>query len=146
MLDLENFDEIIEQYLRPATMFPVFLFKRVTPHNIDGNVYYKVRCYMKNYAKKTTDRHWFAMRTSLKRGLKGVRKVATCKGSWKCINRTCSFLKTKKKENHWHFEYQGGSKACYSCGIFAAQEPCGARKLVQMALGAEYTQVFHIGM
>ena len=152
VLDLENVDEIIEQYLRPATMFPIFLFKRVTPkkveflpHNIDGNVYYKVCCTIKNYAKKTTNRRWFAMRTSSKRGLKGVRKVGTCKGSWKCINGTCSFLKTEHKENHWHFEYRGGSKACYSCGHYAAQEPCGARKLVQMAVGAEYAQVFHIG-
>ena len=46
-LDHDNVDEIIEQYLRPSTIFPSFLFRKTKPkkvdflpHNINGNVYY----------------------------------------------------------------------------------------------------------
>ena len=61
-LNCENIDEIIEHYLRPSTIFPSFLFKKTKPkkvdflpNNINGNVYYKVKCTIKNYTKKTAD-------------------------------------------------------------------------------------------
>ena len=45
-VDSENVDEVIEQYLRPSTIFPSFLFRKTKlkkvdflPHNINGNVY-----------------------------------------------------------------------------------------------------------
>ena len=92
-LESENVDEVIELYLRPSTIFPSFLFRKTKPkkvdflpHNINGNVYYKVRCTLRNYSKKTSDHRWFYMRTSLRKDLKGIRKVGTCKGSWKCTN------------------------------------------------------------
>ena len=79
--DAETGKQIIANYLRPSTVFPTFLFKDVKPkkchflpQNIDGNKYYKVRCTVKNYAKKTNDRHWFYMRTSSRTGLHGIRK------------------------------------------------------------------------
>ena len=150
--DAETGKQIIENYLRPSTVFPTFLFKDVKPkkchflpQNIDGNKYYKVRCTVKNYAKKTNDRHWFYMRTSSRTGLHGIRKVGSCKGSWQCVNTSCSFLKTEKKPNWWHFEYRGGTRSCYSCGTFAQQIPCGARKLIQISYIGEYAEVFHIG-
>ena len=153
-LEHENVDEVIEQYLRPSTIFPSFLFKKTKPkkvdflpHNITGNVYYKVKCTVKNYAKKTSDCRWFSMRTSSRKGMgrKGIRKIGTCKGSWKCTNNTCSFLKKENKPNTWHFEYRAGSKACYSCGLYADQVPCGACKMVEILYGAEYATVQHIG-
>ena len=153
-LEHDNVDEVIEQYLRPSTIFPSFLFRKTKPkkvdflpHNINGNVYYKVKCTTKNYGKKTSDRRWFNMRTSSRKALgrNGIRKVGTCKGSWRCTNTTCSFLQKEKKPNHWHFEYRGGSKVCYSCGLYADQVPCGARKLIEIAYGAEYATVQHIG-
>ena len=78
-------------------------------------------------------------------GRNGIRKVGTCKGSWRCRNVTCSFLQKEKKPNHWHFEYRGGSKVCYSCSPYADQVPCGARKLIEITYGAEYATVQHIG-
>ena len=61
--DLEKEQEIIEQYLRPSTIFSTFLFSRnvpkkvdFLPHNIDGNEYYKVKCTLRNYCKKVADR------------------------------------------------------------------------------------------
>ena len=151
-LEPEHAEALIEQYLRPSTLFPTFLFRNVKakrcnflPQNIDGNKYYKVKCSIKNYLKKTSDRRWFYLRTSSKTGLHGIRKVGTCKGSWQCVNTSCSFLKTEKKPNTWHFNYRGGSRACYSCGTYAQQVPCTARKLVQIAYKSEYAEVFHIG-
>ena len=151
-LDPEQAEELIQQYLRPSTIFPTFLFRNVKvkrciflPQNIDGNTYYKVKCTIKNYSKKTSDRRWFYMKTSSKTGLNGIRKVGTCKGSWQCVNTSCFFLKTEKKPNTWHFDYRGGSRACYSCGTYAQQVPCTARKLVQIAYRSEFAKVFHIG-
>ena len=151
-LDPEHAEELVSQYLRPSTIFPTFLFRNVKPkrcnflpQNLDGNKYYNVKCTIKNYSKKTSDRRWFYLRTSSKAGLNGIRKVGTCKGSWQCTNTSCSFLKTENKPNTWHFDYRGGSRACYSCGTYAQQIPCGARKLVQMAYGCEYAEVYHIG-
>ena len=138
-------------YLRPSTIFPTFLFNAVMPmkyhflpQNIDGNKCYRVKCTVKNYSKKTSDRHWFNMRTSSLTGLNGIRKVGSCKGSWQCVNTSCSFLRTENKPNWWHFEYRGGRRACYSCGAYAKQLPCDARKLVQITYSGEYVEVFHI--
>ena len=151
-LDPEHAEELVSQYLRPSTIFPTFLFRNVKPkmcnflpQNLDGNKYYKVKCTIKNYSKKTSDRRWFYLRTSSKAGLNGICKVGTCKGSWQCTNTSCSFLKTKNKPNTWHFDYRGGSRACYSCGTYAQQIPCGARKLVQMAYGCKHAEVYHTG-
>ena len=151
-LDPEHAEELVSQYLQPSTIFPTFLFRNAKlkrcnflTQNLDGNKYYKVKCTIKNYSKKTSDRRWFYLRTSSKAGLNGICKVGTCKGSWQCTNTSCSFLKTENKPNTWHFDYRGGSRACYSCGKYAQQIPCGARKLVQMAYGCEYAEVYHIG-
>ena len=51
----------------------------------------------------------------------------------------------EKKPNTWHFEYRGGSKACYSCGLYADQVPCGACKMIEIAAGADHATVQHIG-
>ena len=150
--ELDVDPQLIKMYLRPSTIFPTFLFNDVIPmkchflpQNIDGNKCYRVKCTVKNYSKKTSDRHWFNMRTSSLTGLNGIRKVGSCKGSWQCVNTSCSFLKTENKPNWWHFEYRGGSRACYSCGAYAKQLPCDARKLVQITYSGEYAEVFHIG-
>ena len=85
------------------------------------------------------------MRTSSKKGLVGYRRVGTCNGSWECVNESCSYLSTEGKRNNWHFEFRNSTRCCYSCGTFASQVPCGARKLVQFSLGSEIAQVYHIG-
>ena len=85
------------------------------------------------------------MRTSSKAGFNGIRKVGTCLGSWECVNDNCSFLSTEGNRNWWHFEYKNGTRCCYSCGSFASQIPCGARKLVQFSFGSKIAQVYHIG-
>jgi len=115
------------------------------PPNIDGLKVYRVACTSKDLVKKTSDRRWFYMRTTSKSGFRGTRKVGTCLGSWSCINPECSFLKTEKVRNTTHFEYKSGNRVCYSCGKFASQAPCGARKLIQYSFGSDHTEVYHFG-
>ena len=93
---------------------------------------------------KTSDKWWY-MRTSSKKGLIGYRRVGTCTGSWECVNENCSYLSTEGQRNNWHFELRNSTRCCYSCGTFASQVSCGARKLVQFSLGSEIAQVYHIG-
>ena len=36
--------------------------------------------------KRVQERRWFYMRTSTKAGVRGIRKVGTCLGSWECVS------------------------------------------------------------
>ena len=146
-------DSLVELYLRPGTVFPTHLFDDVEPKvvnflppNINGNKYYHVKCDSRNFTKRTSDRRWWYMRTSSKKGLVGYRRVGTCNGSWECVNESCSYLSTEGKRNNWHFEFRNSTRCCYSCGTLVSQVPCGARKLVQFSLGSEIAQVYHIGI
>ena len=152
VIEGERGDALIQTYLRPGTVFPVNIFRNVEPKcvnflppNINGNKYYLVKCTEKDLTKKTQDRRWFYMRTSSKKGLKGIRKVGTCMGSWECRNPSCSFLSTQGKKNWWHFEFRNGTRVCYSCGVYATQIPCGARKLIEYSFGSERAHVYIIG-
>ena len=144
--------EVQDKFLRSGTVFPVHLYQKTEPQDvnflpgsINGNKVYKVMCTTRNYSKKTSDRRWFYMRTTSKSGFRGIRKVGTCLGSWECVNKECSYLSTEKKPNWWHWEYKGGSKVCYSCGRYAVQVPCGARKLIEMSFGSDHANVYHLG-
>ena len=148
----ERGDSLIRNYLRPGTVFPKWLFNEVVPKsvsflppNINGNKYWLVSCTEKDYTKKCQDRRWFYMRTSSSKFLKGVRKVGTCMGSWECPNPNCSFLSTEGKKNWWHFEYRNGTRVCYSCGVYAQQNLCGARKLIEYVYGSVNAHVYTIG-
>ena len=145
-------DSLVQSYPRPGTVFPTFLFKNVQPKlvtflppNINGKKYWLVTCTEKDLMKKCQKRRWFYMRTSSKKGLRGVRKVGTCIGSWERSNPTCSFLSTEGKKNWWHFEYRNGTRVCYSCGVYANQVPCGARKMMQFCYGSDRAHAYHIG-
>ena len=145
-------ESLLEMYLRPSTKFPTYLYDNLTPKavdfcpaNIDGNKVYIVKCDDSNFVKNTSDRRWFYMRTSSKTGFRGKVKVGTCQGSWLCINEECSFLKSEHIPNNSHFEYKCGVRVCYSCGRFASQRSCGARKYVLYSHGSEHAYVYHLG-
>ena len=150
-MDPEEADSLIRQHLRPATLFPTKLFRDVRPKkcnflppNIDGNKYYKVKCTAKNYTKENKGPKMVRHAYFFKNRIVWI-KTGHCHGSWICANKKCSFSKTEKKPNNWHFSTGGGSRTCYSCGTYAAQVPCQARKLIELPCGAEYAKVYHIG-
>ena len=74
------------------------------PPNINGLKLYKVKASINTYNAKTTDRHWFRMRTSSCSGLNGKRKTGKCHGSYICNNPECSYLATEGKKNTTSFE------------------------------------------
>ena len=74
----ETGQAIIKEYLKSGVNFPSNLFNKVVPKtvnflppNINGNKYYRVKCTIGDYSKKTNDRRWFYM--VLHTGLRGIK-------------------------------------------------------------------------
>ena len=85
------------------------------------------------------------MRTSSRIGLVGRRKVGSCLGSYICSNKSCSYLSTEGKPNEKLFDYLYKKKVCRSCGVFAAQKECHARKLIEFHQLKGICDVYHYG-
>ena len=66
-------------------------------------------------------------------------------GSFVCHNPSCSYLSTEGKKNEYKFEYMFKRRVCSSCGVFAEQMACGARKLVEFSHNTGYANVYHLG-
>ena len=115
------------------------------PPEIDGMKWYKIKCTSENYALKTGDRRWFVNRTSSRVNFDGIRKVRKCLGSFVCHHPSCSYLSTEGKKNEYKFEYMFKRHVCSSCGVFAEQMACGARKLVEFSHNTGYANVYHLG-
>ena len=54
-------------------------------------------------------------------------------------------LSTEGKKNEYKFEYMFKRRVCSSCGVFAEQMACGARKLVEFSHNTGYANVYHLG-
>ena len=67
--------------------------------------------------------------TSRRSGFTGIRRLARCKGSPKCVNDACPYLKQFYKRNRVHFQVKGGENICHSCGAPAVSVACPARKV-----------------
>ena len=115
------------------------------PPEIDGMKWYKIKCTSENNAQKTGDRRGFVNRTSSHVNFDGIRKVGKCLGSFICHNPSCSYLSTEGKKNEYKFEYMFKRHVCSSCGVFAEQMACGARKLVEFSHNTGYANVYHLG-
>ena len=74
----------------------------------------------------------------------GIKKVGKCLGSFVCHNPLCSYLSTEGKKNEYKFEYMFKRCVCSSCGVFAEQMACGARKLVEFSHNTGYANVYHL--
>ena len=147
-------DWLVRNSLRPGTVFDTEMFadcipKKVEflPPTINGNKVYEVlNCNRYNYSKKTTDRRWFLMTTSVKNSFHGIRKVGFCQGSPVCVNPTCSFSSIQGQNNKWHFIYRDAIKCCYSCKQPTMQQQCLARKLIEIPHDSSSPAlVYHLG-
>ena len=79
------------------------------PFNIDGDVVYRLMYDPSKEIKSSLDgRPWKTWVTSSRIGLAGVRRRATCKGSYKCYNLDCSYRKEYKTVNRTQFEKEEG--------------------------------------
>ena len=138
--------------VKKGVCFPTYLYSEMEPTEvdrlpgeIDGTCWYRIKCSEKEYTEKTSDLRWFLMRTSSRIGLVGRRKVGSCLGSYICSNKSCSYLSTEGKPNEKLFDYLYKKKVCRSCGVFAAQKECHARKLIEFHQLKGICDVYHYG-
>ena len=138
--------------VKKGVSFPTYLYSEMEPTlvdqlpgEIDGTCWYRIKCSEKEYTEKSSDLRWFLMRTSSRVGLVGRRKVGSCQGSFICSNKNCSFLSTEGKPNEKLFDYLYKKKTCRSCGVFATQKECNARKLIEFHQLKGVCDVYHYG-
>ena len=138
--------------VKRGVCFPTYLYSEMEPievdripGEIDGTCWYRIKCSEKEYTEKTSDLRWFMMRTSSRTGLVGRRKVGSCQGSYICSNKNCSYLSTEGKPNEKLFDYLYKKKVCRSCGVFAEQKECNARKLIEFHQLKGICEVYHYG-
>ena len=144
-------DEAVPK-INKGNYFPMQLFSELEPvevdqipPEIDGMKWYKIKCTSADYAQKTSDRRWFVNRTSSRVNFSGIRKIGKCLGSFVCHNPQCSYLSTEGKKNEYKFDYMYKRHVCSSCGVFAEQLTCGARKLVEFSHNTGFANVYHLG-
>ena len=117
------------------------------PHDIDGLTKYqlpfKTECRMES---SKDGRPWAGFMTSRRSGFKGIRRVARCKGSPKCINDECQYLKMFNKENRVNFQNKSGEIICHSCGAAAINIECGASKVWEFDDDRQTVTVYHHGV
>ena len=142
--------------LRKGDGFPEWMFfdktpqtVQTTPDDIDGQQWYVMNATKETCNDLCTDRRYFEMRTTSRRGFHGKRKVGWCQGSSICVNDRCNFRLTNRtgeaNRNHWTKKRETQEKQCSTCGFMASREPCGARKLTEMDYMQGLLTVMHVG-
>ena len=100
------------------------------PFNIDGLTKYQVPFTKESRMESSKDgRPWAGFMTSRRSGFSGVRRLARCKWSKKCINDECPYLKQFSKQNRVQFQNKSGECVCHSCGAPAVSVKCNASKI-----------------
>ena len=116
--------------------------------DINGSKKYLMNyCTQSTWNEKQRDARWFAMHTSKRKGINGLRKVGTCCGSFECVNTQCPKLISGKGVNKFAFTIQRGnrSRTCKICGEEAIQIPCGAKKVMEFHPFRQTLLVYHVG-
>ena len=84
--------------------------------------------------------------TSRRSGFTGTRRLARCKGSYKCINDDCAYLKQYFKRNRVQFQVRSGENICHSCGAPATHIQCPASKVWEFDDSNGTVVVYHHGV
>ena len=120
----------------------------VLPFDIDGHCRYSLPCNPTKLMQSSKDgRPWQAYISSSRKGFKGIRRIAECKGSHVCNNIQCPYMQQFKTFNTVQFESLGGKRVCSCCGYAADHNPCEARKMWEFENGHSATTViiYHEG-
>lgn len=100
------------------------------PFDIDGLVKYELAFDKERRMESTRDgRPWAGFMTSRRSGFTGTRRLARCKGSYRCINDDCPYLKQYCKRNRVQFQVRNSENICHSCGAPAMHILCPASKV-----------------
>ncbi|XP_057304386.1 uncharacterized protein LOC130641555 [Hydractinia symbiolongicarpus] len=111
------------------------------PHNINGK---KIFCLPFNpldrMASTIDGRPWQKYVVSKRKDFHGLRRLAKCKGSYKCLNNNCSYLKEFNESNRHHFK---GIK-CVHCKLEGELVACEVRKIWEF-YDNNKVRVYHYG-
>ena len=89
-------------------------------------------------------RPWQLWVTTSRAGFLGIRRVASCAGTYKCQNKKCPFLHSYGKVNMVQFKNVTAScTVCACCGYDAVAVLCTAKKVWEF--GNNYVTVYHHG-
>lgn len=116
------------------------------PFNIDSLCCYVLPCKREALMASSKDgRPWKPWCTSKRAGHKGVRRRAVCKGSWRCNNKSCPFLKEKNSPNTVQFVAKSGKKVCLICENEATLVQCSAVKIWEFSQDQTSVSIYHCG-
>ena len=120
------------------------------PLDIDGDITYQMKSDADFWINDTHDGRWWHPIDSKCKGLtdvmKGVRKFATCHGSYVCNNNECTKWLTEKVRNRIDFrQAKGGGYTCKSCGYYVETEHCGALKAIEFKYSSQTVTIMHQG-
>ena len=90
-------------------------------------------------------RPWKTWVTTSRKGLAGIRRIAHCKGSYKCCNTDCSYQKQYQSTNRTQFEKEEGETICKCCGLRAIHIDCHASKVWESPRNSEFVTILHRG-
>ena len=117
------------------------------PFDIDGLVKYQLKFDKERRMESSRDgRTWAGFMTSRRSGFTGTRRLARCKGSYKCINDDCAYLKQYFKRNRVQFQVRSGENICHSCGAPAIHIQCPASKVWEFDDSNGTVVVYHHGV
>ena len=87
------------------------------PWDIDGDHVYELPATQNNYMQKYVDGRWFVLKDSTRKGLDGIRKIGSCRGSVFCTRGDCPKLTAEGVVNTIDFKKLGHNMyACNLCG------------------------------
>lgn len=117
------------------------------PFDIDGLVKYQLKFEKERRMESSRDgRPWAGFMTSRRSGFTGTRRLARCKGSCKCINDDCAYLKQYFKRKRVQFQVRSGENICHSCGAPAIHLQCPASKVWEFDDSNGSVVVYHHGV
>ena len=124
---------------------PIYASK--LPYDIDGDTEYRLPYDCTKRMKSSVDgRPWKTWVTTSRKGLAGIRRIAHCRGSYKCCNADCSYRKQyKQTANRTQFEKEAGETICKCCGILALHVNCHASKVWEFPQNSKYVTIIHRG-
>ncbi|KAK3731359.1 hypothetical protein QZH41_007160 [Actinostola sp. cb2023] len=100
----------------------------------------------KRMASSQDGRKWQRYVSSKRRGFDGVRKLAQCKGYYRCDNTHCDFLREYDRPNRHHFHKKGKDMKCDHCHVAGKFVQCTARKIWEFDDATEKVTIFHYGV
>ena len=107
------------------------------PYDIDGTYIYQLKFDMTQRMRSTLDGRPFS------KEFKGLRRKASCLGSFQCVNENCAFLKYYGKQNR--LQFNPANQAYNVCGQEGDYKACPAIKIWECDDDSCYVKVFHNG-